>query len=267
MRLGEDDMAELDGKVALVTGAFSGIGLATAELLLRRGARVVAAGLGAVDARPAAVGASDMIELDVTDDVAVEAAVEAAIVRHGRLDILVTSAGIQRYGSAVDTTAEAWDAVMSTNVRGAFLAAKHALPALRDSGNGSIVFVSSVQAFVTQTGVAAYSTSKAAVNALARSVAIDEARFGGRAHAVGPPSVGTPMLRASARRFASGGEDAAEALIGDWGRAHPLGRVARADEVAEAVAFLASDRASFITGVSLAVDGGLLAQAAVVLPQ
>jgi NAD(P)-dependent dehydrogenase (short-subunit alcohol dehydrogenase family) len=154
---------------------------------------------------------------------------------------------------------------MAVNVRGAFFAVKHALPALRESGAGSIVLVSSVQAFVTQAQVAAYTASKGALNALARSVAIDEAPHGVRANAVCPGSVDTPMLRKSAADFARSPEEADD-LVAAWGRGHPLGRVARPEEVAEAIAFLAGDRASFITGVALPVDGGLLSQVAVVLP-
>jgi NAD(P)-dependent dehydrogenase (short-subunit alcohol dehydrogenase family) len=260
-------MTEFTGKVALVTGGFGGIGRAAAELLSRRGAQVVAAGLGPTDhmtAPPHSV--IDIVQLDVTDESAVADTVDSVVARHDRLDILVTAAGIQRYGSAAETTADGWDEVMAVNVRGAFLAAKYALPALRQTADGSIVFVSSVQAFVTQTGVVAYSTSKAALNGLTRSIAVDEARFGVRANAVCPASVDTPMLRSAARLFSPGGEEAVDALIEGWGHAHPIGRVARPSEVAEAIAFLASDRASFITGISLPVDGGLLAQAAVVLP-
>jgi NAD(P)-dependent dehydrogenase (short-subunit alcohol dehydrogenase family) len=260
------DMTEFDGKVALVTGGSSGIGRAAATLLARRGARVVAAGLGADEAAAPEHAAVERAEVDVTDEDAVAALVDRTVDRYGRLDVLVASAGIQRYGSAAETTAAEWDEVLDVNVKGAFLAARHALPALRASGAGAIVFVSSVQAFVTQSTVAAYTASKGALNALARSVAVDEARFGVRANTVCPGSVDTPMLRFAARTYSDGSDEAVSALVATWGRSHPLGRVARPEEVAEAIAFLASDRAGFITGVALPVDGGLLAQAAVVLP-
>ena len=258
-------MTELDGKVALVTGGLSGIGAAAADLLAHRGARVVAAGLPP-ESPPATTDKVDRITLDVTDEHAVASLVEDVVNRHGRLDILVTSAGIQRYGTTVETTSKTWDEVLNVNVKGAFLAAKYALPRLRVAGNGAIVLVSSVQAFVTQSAVAAYTASKGALNALARSIAVDEAPFGVRANTVCPGSVDTPMLRFAARTFSDGSDDAVAALVATWGRSHPLGRVARPAEVAEAIAFLASERASFITGVALPVDGGLLAQAAVVLP-
>ncbi len=255
---------EFDGKVALVTGGLSGIGQATAELLAARGARVVAVGLGIA---PVATAPNlEYRNVDVTDEDALAGVIRDVVQAHGRLDVLVASAGVQRYGTTTDTTSELWDEVMSVNLKGAFLATKFALPALRASGSGSIVFVSSVQAFVTQTSVAAYSTSKGALNALARSVAVDEAPFNVRANTVCPGAVDTPMLRWSADRFSGGSPEAAQALLTEWGRAHPLGRLARACEVAEAVAFLASDRASFVTGIALPVDGGLLTTVAVALP-
>jgi NAD(P)-dependent dehydrogenase (short-subunit alcohol dehydrogenase family) len=260
-------VTEFNDRVALVTGGFSGIGRAAGELLAQRGARVVVAGLEPGEAGTSSDTAIERVEVDVTDDSAVASLVDRTVARYGRLDILVTSAGIQRYGTAAETSAAEWDEVLAVNVKGAFLTAKHALPALRQAGNASIVFVSSIQAFVTQTGVAAYTTSKGALNALARSIAIDEAPFGVRANTVCPGSVDTPMLRSAARTFSDGSDQAESALVATWGRSHPLGRVARPDEVAEAIAFLASERASFITGIALPVDGGLLAQAAVVLPQ
>ncbi|HEX8496884.1 MAG TPA: SDR family oxidoreductase, partial [Actinomycetales bacterium] len=179
-----------------------------------------------------------------------------------RLDMVVTAAGIQRYGTAAMTTGEGWDEVMAVNVKGAFLVVKHAVPHLRETA-GSVVLISSVQAFVSQNDAAAYGASKAAINALARSVAVDEARHGVRANAVCPGSVDTPMLRASARQFSDGTDAGEQRLIEQWGSLHPLGRVARPAEVAEAVVFLASDRASFISGAALAVDGGLVASVAV----
>lgn len=257
---------EMDGKVALVTGASSGIGQATTELLAARGATVVAADLTAPSARCDDGYRVEYVQLDVTDELAVASVVEQTVARHGRLDFLVTAAGIQRYGSAADTSAEQWREVMAVNLDGAFHAVKHALTAMRVCGAGAIVLVSSVQAFVTQSDVAAYTASKGGLVALARSIAVDEAAHGVRANAVCPASVDTPMLRWSAAQFSDGTPADVENLVATWGRSHPLGRVARPREVAEAIAFLLSERASFITGIALPVDGGLLAKAAVTLP-
>jgi NAD(P)-dependent dehydrogenase (short-subunit alcohol dehydrogenase family) len=167
----------------------------------------------------------------------------------------------------VDTDVATWDEVFAVNVRGAFLAARAALPHLRQSGHGSIVVISSVQAHGTQTEVPAYAASKGALDALVRAMALDEARRGVRVNAVCPGSVDTPMLRASARRFSDGSPEAEDEVIAGWGRMHPMGRVAAPREVAEVVLFLASDRASFITGEDIRVDGGLLAGLPVTLPE
>lgn len=263
---------EFDGRVALVTGGSGGIGLASAELLLRRGARVMISGTPR-DVPPALDRLAPYgdrvagLAADLGDESAVSGLVAATVDRFGALDVLVAAAGIQRYGTAAETTAAEWDLVLSVNLRGAFFAVRESLPHLRSKGDGTIVLVSSVQAFVTQSGVAAYTASKGALNALTRSIAIDEAGHGVRANVVCPGSVDTPMLRASARSFSDGTDAGEQQLIDSWGRGHPLGRVARPDEVAEAVCFLASSRSSFITGIALPVDGGLLAQVAVVLPE
>ncbi|WP_214323002.1 SDR family oxidoreductase [Nonomuraea sediminis] len=253
---------EFDGRTVVVTGGSSGIGLAAAHLFAARGANVLCADLAPHEPEGSAIR---FVRTDVADEASVAAAIEGALEWTGQIDTLVAAAGIQRYGSAADTSADTWEEVMAVNVRGAFLAVKHALPALRASGLGSIVLVSSVQAFVTQTQVAAYTASKGALNALARSIAVDEARYGVRANTVCPGSVDTPMLRKAAAGFSDGAE-AVDQLVAAWGRSHPLGRVARPEEVAESIAFLAGERASFITGIALPVDGGLLAQAAVTLP-
>ncbi|GAA4237343.1 NAD(P)-dependent dehydrogenase (short-subunit alcohol dehydrogenase family) [Streptosporangium album] len=260
-------MAEFDGKVAIVTGGLSGIGRATARVLSARGATVVAAGVPPTRDSEAPLPGIEHVDVDVTDETATAQLVAHVAATHGGLDIVVAAAGIQRYGTAAKTSADEWNEVLAVNVTGAFHTIKHALPHLRARGTGAIVIVSSVQAFVTQNAVAAYTTSKGALNALARSIAIDEAKNGIRVNTVCPASVDTPMLRFSARTFSDGSDQAAQALVESWGRMHPLGRVAQPDEVAEAIAFLASDRASFITGIALPVDGGLLANAAVVLPE
>jgi NAD(P)-dependent dehydrogenase (short-subunit alcohol dehydrogenase family) len=260
------------GSVALVTGASSGIGRAVAELLAAQGASVVVCSVDSGEARSVADAITERglaavaVGADVRDQDSVAAAVQTAVDTFGSLDTLVTCAGIQAYGTVTTTDVQTWDDVFAVNVRGVFFAARAALPQLRRSPRGAIVIVSSVQAMVSQAGVAAYAASKGALNSLTRSMAIDEAAHQVRVNAVCPGSVDTPMLRRSAALFSDGSRERVQDTIDGWGRAHPLGRVAQPAEVAEVVSFLASPRASFVTGEDIRVDGGLLAAVAVQLP-
>jgi NAD(P)-dependent dehydrogenase (short-subunit alcohol dehydrogenase family) len=146
-----------------------------------------------------------------------------------------------------------------------YLSAKFAIPEMLKRGGGAIVNVSSVQAMASQTNVAAYTASKGGVNALTRAMALDHAEENIRVNAVCPASVDTPMLRWAADLFK--GERTAAEVVEEWGKLHPIGRVARPEEVAEVIAFLASDRASFVTGAEYKVDGGMLAALGVRLPE
>ncbi|MFD0541143.1 SDR family NAD(P)-dependent oxidoreductase [Actinomadura luteofluorescens] len=241
------------------------------ERLARDGAAVVFCGIGEDEVRRAEGelrGAGLEVAgavADVTDAARMDGLVGDAVSRYGGLDVLVTCAGVQRYGTVEETSEELWDEVLGVNVKGVFLACRAAVPELRRRGGGAIVTVSSVQAFVSQDRVAAYSASKAAINALTRAVALDHAADGIRANTVCPGSVDTPMLRWAADLFR--GEKGQEEQVAEWGRAHPLGRVAAAAEVAEVVAFLAGPRSSFVTGAEHRVDGGLLARNPAALPE
>lgn len=259
------------GKVALVAGGSLGIGEAAARLLARRGAAVLICGRrqDAVDAAVASMQGEDLTVAGIPADVSraddMRRFVTEARERFGGVDFLVNSAGIQTYGTVTETDEDLWDRTLDVNLKGMYLAAREAIPAMRERGGGVIVNVSSVQGLATQKGVAAYSTSKAGINALSRAIAVDHAHENIRCVAVCPASVETPMLRHSAELFK--GDSTAEAMLGDWGRMHPIGRIARPEEVAEVIAFLCSPRASFVTGAEIKVDGGMMAALGVVLPE
>jgi NAD(P)-dependent dehydrogenase (short-subunit alcohol dehydrogenase family) len=256
-------MRDLHDKVALVTGAARGIGRASAARLAQDGATVM---LVDRDERALEAAVSELrsdgadvaaAAVDVTVASAVGELMERTVASLGGLDVLVNCAGIQRYGTVVDTSEELWDEVMAVNVRSGFLTSRGAIPLMRARGGGSIVNVSSAQAVAAQQNAAAYVASKGAVNALTRAMAVDHAAEGIRVNAVCPASVDTPMLRWAADHLANG--DGGEQLLSDWGAMHPVGRIGSPAEVAELIAFLAGPRAGFITGADYRVDGGLLA--------
>jgi NAD(P)-dependent dehydrogenase (short-subunit alcohol dehydrogenase family) len=263
-------MAEFSGKVAIVSGGARGIGRAAARKLAGEGASVVICSdrEEQVEETVAALREEGLevrgVRADVTSSADMKKLMDLTIETYGGVDVLVNSAGVQRYGTVVETEEEVWDKVLDVNLKGIYLSSRYAIPEMRKRGGGAIVNLSSVQAFASQTGVAAYTASKGGINALTRAMALDHAGENIRVNAVCPASVDTPMLRWSADLFK--GDKSVEETLEDWGRMHPLGRVARPEEVADVIAFLASARASFITGGDYKVDGGMLAALGVRLP-
>jgi NAD(P)-dependent dehydrogenase (short-subunit alcohol dehydrogenase family) len=264
-------MAEFSGKVAIVAGGALGIGRTTARKLATEDASVVICSDQEDQVEEAVTELRDEglevrgLRADVTMSTDMKRLVAFAAETYGGVDVLVNSAGIQRYGTVVETDEATWDEVLDVNLKGIYLASKHAIPEMRKRGGGAIVNLSSVQAFASQKGVAAYTASKGGINALTRAMALDHAEENIRVNAVCPASVDTPMLQWSADLFK--GDKSVEETVKDWGRMHPVGRVARPEEVAEVIAFLASSRSSFVTGGDYKVDGGMLAALGVALPE
>jgi NAD(P)-dependent dehydrogenase (short-subunit alcohol dehydrogenase family) len=264
-------MAEFSGKVAIVAGGALGIGRAAARKMAAEDASVVICSDREEQVEGAVAELREEglevrgLRADVTSSADMKGLMDFAAETYEGVDVLVNSAGVQRYGTVVETEEDMWDEVLSVNLKGIYLASKHAIPEMRERGGGAIVNLSSVQAFASQKGVAAYTASKGGINALTRAMALDHAEENIRVNAVCPASVDTPMLRWSADLFK--GEKSVEETVADWGRMHPVGRVAKPEEVAEVIAFLASDRASFVTGGDYKVDGGMLAALGVRLPE
>lgn len=253
----------LDGRVALVTGAESGIGRATVRCLAARGTAVLGVGLRAdrgaeleEEMRSAGLTSTFMVA-DVSTADGADAAVAAAIERFGHLDILVNCAGIIMFGSVEECTEDDWDRVLQVNLKSVYLMSRAAIPQLRQAGNASIVNIASAHAFATTDRLAAYATSKAAVVGLSRQMAIDCAPDGIRVNSVIVGAVDTEMAR---KHILFMGRDPAESAFVPGERR--LSRAADPAEIAEAIAFLASPEASFVTGSALVADGGHLARAA-----
>lgn len=245
------------GKTAYVTGASSGIGRGAAVRLAQEGARVVLIGRrGALLEEVAAEcdGRGVPLVLDVTDGAAVNRDLPAAIAEHGRPDVVVHAAGETVLGALDQLTEAEWDQQFDTNLKSIYHLNKHLWPAMADQG-GSIVTIASTASFGAFPGDAAYVASKGAVLALTKAMALDGAPVGIRVNAVCPGFILTPNLQG----YFDGQADPAGAAAGAAAAA-PLGRMGMPEDVAGAVAFLASDDAAFITGASLLVDGGLLAK-------
>ena len=249
-----------EGKVALVTGAATGIGGATAIAFGAEGASVVLSDVNqpALEERAreiqSAGGQAIAVVADASKAADAQRTVKEALAAFGGIDYLVASAGIQTYGTAVDTDEDTWDRTLAVNAKGVYLAAKYCIPEMVKRGGGAIVNVASVQGLFSQPNVAAYSASKGAVIAMTRTMAIDHAGDNIRANSLCPGSVDTPMLRASAELFSP---DDPNSALKEWGGLHTLGRIAQPEEMAQVALFLVSDAASFITGAAIVADGGL----------
>ena len=238
--------ARLDGKVCVITGAASGIGADTARLFAAEGAKVVG-----VDIDPGSEGELKL-QADVTDEQQVRDVYERARRELGRIDVLFNNAGINPTddASVLETSLESWQRVQDVNLRGVFLCCKHGIPHLLEAGGGSVIntasFVAVMGAAVSQIS---YTASKGAVLSMSRELGIEFAKRGVRVNALCPGPVNTPLLQ---ELFAKDPERAARRMV------HvPIGRFGEADEIAAAVAFLASDDASFITASTFLVDGGI----------
>jgi NAD(P)-dependent dehydrogenase (short-subunit alcohol dehydrogenase family) len=252
-------MGRLDGKVALITGAGNGMGRCAAELFAGEGARIVVAdfdealGHATVTTITDAGGEAAFVKVDVSDSRQAAAMVEFAVKQFGGLHVLYNNAGIFPVddGGVTETPEATWERVMDVNLKGVWLGCKHGIPAMLDSGGGSIVNVASFVAIVgAATAQIAYTASKGGVLSMTREIAVEYARQGIRANSLCPGPIATPML---------------EELMSDPARRQrrmvhiPMGRLGQAEELAKAALFLASDESSYMTGSSLVVDGGITA--------
>lgn len=237
-------MRGLEGKVALVTGAASGIGRAIATRLVEEGC--IVAGLDL--AEPADTPVASFHQADVRDEAAVAAAVSAAVGRHGHLDIVANAAGVAGGGFAHMLDLDEWRRVIDVNLTGTFLVCKHALGPMVEQRSGSIVNIASIEGIEGVEGGSSYNASKGGVVVFTKNLAIDYGKIGIRVNCICPGGIDTPML---------------QSLPGDFrerfAAVHRMGRLGRPDEIAAAAAFLASAEASFVTGHALVVDGGFTA--------
>jgi len=247
----------LQGKVALISGGARGMGATEAKMFAREGAKVVIGDVLEEEGRKTEAeinetgGECIFVRLDVTDESQWLNAVSEAESRYGKLDILVNNAGIARISNVEETSESEWDLVMGINAKGVFLGTKAVIPAMRRSGGGSIVNISSIAGLVGGK-TTAYAASKGAVRLLTKSTAIQYAAEGIRANSVHPGVIESPMTLPLYLDTMEGREQAAAR--------HPMARIGQPEDISYGVLFLASDESSFMTGSELVIDGGLTAQ-------
>ena len=241
-------------KTIVITGGAKGIGAGCAEVFHREDGQVV---LLDVDEEAGIEYSNQLgeracfIRCDISDEQQVEEAMAEAASHFGSIDVLVNNAGILQYASVTETTESQWDTIMGVNLKGAFFCAKHAIPYMQEQESGVVINMSSVQAFVTQENVAAYATSKTALIGLTRSIAVDYAPDI-RSVAICPGGVDTPLNREAFQQSPNPEEVRQETID-----IHLVKRMARQEEIGELVAFVASERGSFITGQPIRIDGGI----------
>jgi NAD(P)-dependent dehydrogenase (short-subunit alcohol dehydrogenase family) len=250
---------KLDGRTAIITGAGRGIGEAIALRFADEGANVVLAQRSKHEGERVAAtinsrgGNACAIVTNVTDAKSVQAMVDSTVAWQGRVDVLCNNAGVGLVASLTETSEEEWDSVMDPNVRGVFLCTKYSLGPMLDQGRGSVINIASVASYVGFPRDAAYCVSKGAVLMLTRQAAVDYSRLGVRVNAICPGFIETPMLQQYCSAQPDPGATLAEVVA-----MHPIGRLGTPDDVARAAVYFASDDSSWVTGASLAVDGGLL---------
>ena len=247
-----------------------GMGLGIATRFVQQGAKVAicANDSESLTAAEAAInGGPNLLTIlaDVSSSDDMESAMAKTASRFQGIDCLVNSAGVQRYGTVVDTPEATWDEVLDVNLKGVFLASKFAIPEMVKRNGGAIVNIASVQAYTSQSNVAAYTASKGAIVALTRAMALDHACQSIRVNAICPASIDTPMLRWAADLWK--GSNTAADTIAAWGAGHPVGRVGTVEEVAALANFLVSDLCGFMTGADIKIDGGVLSKLGIVLPE
>ena len=251
-------MGRLDGKVALISGGARGQGATETRLFVREGARVVFGDILDAEGRQveadirAAGGAATYVHLNVTNEADWRAAVTMAVNQYGKLNVLVNNAGILLRGRIEETSEDDWDRIMAVNVKGVFLGTKHAIPAMRQAGGGSIINISSTAGLVGSPGeTAAYTVTKGAVRLFTKATAIQHARDNIRCNSVHPGPIATDMIKEMLENQAQWEQRL---------RRLPMGRVGRPEDIAYGVLYLASDEASFVTGSELVIDGGTTAE-------
>jgi NAD(P)-dependent dehydrogenase (short-subunit alcohol dehydrogenase family) len=251
-------MRLLEDKVAIITGGAQGIGRAVAEAFAREGARVTildrdaAGGSDVMRAIAFAGHQATFISADVTRESDVDSACRSVVAQHGTVDVLVNNAGVNAYFDAAKMTEAEWDSVFAVDLKGAWLCTKHVLPAMTEKKRGSIVNIASIHATLTISGMFPYAAAKSGLVGLTRSLALDYAPLGIRVNAVSPGWTRTRLVEEWFRLQPD--PKAAEASVM---KVHPMRRIATPEEIANVVAFVASDRASAMTGAALAVDCGL----------